>query len=54
MPRVTYMAIASLAVFYAFTFWALTLAFGVDGIIAFAHSEGFEEMMFVAGGAPMF
>lgn len=49
VPRATYIAIAFLAVFYAFTFWSLTVAFGVEGVIAFASSEGFEEMMFVAG-----
>ncbi len=49
VPRATYVAIAFLAVFYAFTFWSLTVAFGVDGIIALAQSENFEEMMFIAG-----
>ena len=49
VPRATYVAIAFLAVFYAFTFWSLTVAFGVDGIIELAQSENFEEMMFLAG-----
>lgn len=49
VPRATYIAIAFLAIFYAFTFWALTIAFGVDGILALAASDQFEEMMFIAG-----
>ena len=49
VPRATYIAIAFLAIFYAFTYWALTVAFGVDGIIALANSDRFEEMMFIAG-----
>lgn len=49
VPRATYIAIAFLAVFYAFTFWALTVAFGADGVIELANSEHFEEMMFIAG-----
>lgn len=42
-------SIAFLAIFYAFTFWALTAALGVDGVIALANSDDFEEMMFIAG-----
>lgn len=49
VPRATYIAIAFLAVFYAFTFWSLTVAFGAQGVIEMAHSENFEQMMFVAG-----
>lgn len=49
VPKATYIAIAFLAVFYAFTFWTITLAFGVDGVIELAHAENFEEMMFIAG-----
>lgn len=49
VPRATYAAIAFLAIFYAFTFWSLTVAFGVDGVIALATSDDFEEMMFIAG-----
>lgn len=49
VPRATYIAIAFLAIFYAFTFWTLTVAFGVDGVIALANSDDFEEMMFIAG-----
>lgn len=49
VPRATYLAIAFLAVFYAFTFWALTVAFGADGVLALANSDKLEEMMFIAG-----
>ncbi|MCD5344874.1 APC family permease [Agromyces sp. S2-1-8] len=49
VPRATYIAIAFLGIFYAFTFWALTVAFGADGVIALANSENFEEMQFIAG-----
>ena len=49
VPRATYIAIAFLAIFYAFTFWALTVAFGAEGVIALANSDNFEEMMFIAG-----
>lgn len=49
VPRATYLAIAFLAIFYAFTFWALTVAFGAEGVIELANSEDYEEMMFIAG-----
>ncbi|KAB1653406.1 APC family permease [Pseudoclavibacter chungangensis] len=49
VPRATYIAIAFLAIFYAFTFWTLTAAFGVDGIIALAQSADLEQMTFIAG-----
>ncbi|RGE18972.1 APC family permease [Leucobacter sp. wl10] len=49
VPRATYIAIAFLAIFYAFTFWILVVAFGVDGLMALANSDDFEEMMFIAG-----
>ncbi|UOQ90507.1 APC family permease [Agromyces endophyticus] len=49
VPRATYIAIAFLGIFYAFTFWALTVAFGADGVIALANSDDFEEMQFIAG-----
>ncbi|MFT4231702.1 MAG: APC family permease [Leucobacter sp.] len=49
VPRATYIAIVFLAVFYAFTFWTLTIAFGVDGVIELANADNFEEMMFIAG-----
>lgn len=49
VPRATYIAVAFLGLFYAFTFWTLTVAFGVDGVINLANSDNFEEMMFLAG-----
>lgn len=49
IPAATYIAVAALACFYAFTFWVLTVVFGVDGIIAFATGDEFEGMVLVAG-----
>ncbi|MGN8026172.1 APC family permease [Microbacterium sp. 22242] len=49
VPRATYIAVAFLAVFYSFTFWALTVAFGAKGVIDLANSKDYEEMMFIAG-----
>lgn len=51
IPIATYLAVTLLACFYAFTFWVLTVAFGVDGIIAFATGENFESMIFEASGS---
>ncbi len=48
IPRATIIAIAFLGVFYAFTFWILTVAFGVDGVIEMARSDAFETMV-IAG-----
>lgn len=48
VPAATYIAIAFLAVFYGFTFWVLTVAFGVDGVIALAQGDGFQNMVFDA------
>ena len=50
VPRATYGVVLGLAVFYAFTFWILTLAFGVDGVLALAASDSFEDMLMVASG----
>lgn len=50
IPAATYIAIAALACFYAFTFWMLTVAFGLEGVIAFAAGDNFETMLFVASG----
>src|SRR5699024_3271486 len=33
VPYATYIAVAFLALFYAFMFWILTAAFGVDGLM---------------------
>jgi amino acid transporter len=48
VPKATYAVVAGLAVFYAFTFWMLTVAFGVDGVLAFALGDGFADMVPVA------
>lgn len=48
VPIATYLAIAFLGVFYAFTFWVLTVAFGADGVIGLARSDAFETMVFAA------
>lgn len=48
IPMATYIAVAGLAVFYAFTFWILTVAFGVEGVIALATSDNFADMVFTA------
>ncbi|WP_158588294.1 APC family permease [Galactobacter valiniphilus] len=48
VPKATYAMVAGLALFYAFTFWILTVAFGVDGVIAFALGDGFADMVPVA------
>lgn len=49
VPRATYIAIAFLGVFYAFTFWVLTVAFGVDGVLELAQEDTFQDMVFNAG-----
>lgn len=49
IPRATYIAVAFLGVFYAFAFWIVTLAFGVDGVIEMAQSDAFTEMVIIAG-----
>ncbi|MFT4219464.1 MAG: APC family permease [Microbacterium sp.] len=49
VPNATYIAVAFLAAFYAFMFWVVTVAFGVDGALALAASDDFEGMMFIAG-----
>lgn len=51
IPIATYLAVTLLACFYAFTFRVLTVAFGIDGIIAFATGENFESMIFEASGS---
>lgn len=51
IPLATFIAIAFLALFYAGTFWVLTIAFGVDGIIELALGDGFETMVITGVGA---
>lgn len=48
VPVATYVAVAFLGLFYAFTFWILTVAFGLDGIMRLANSDTFENMAFDA------
>ncbi|MGN6425926.1 MAG: APC family permease [Leifsonia sp.] len=50
VPVATYIAVAFLALFYAFTFWVLTVAFGVDGVLSLARGDAFQDMVFTAGG----
>lgn len=50
VPRATIVAVAFLALFYAFTFWILTLAFGTDGVVALARSDTFETMVITGTG----
>lgn len=47
IPRATYIAIAFLAVFYAFAFWCFILAFGVNGVQAAVTGKDFGELPFV-------
>ena len=49
VPMATYIAIAFLGIFYAFTFWILTVAFGVDGVLKLAQEDTFQDMVFNAG-----
>ena len=49
VPMATYIAIAFLGLFYGFTFWILTVAFGVDGVLRLAAGDGFQDMVFDAG-----
>ena len=50
IPRATIIAIAFLGLFYAFTFWILTVAFGVDGVVEMARTEAFETMVIEGTG----
>ncbi len=49
VPMATYISIAFLAIFYAFTYWVLVVAFGVDGLLELAASADFESTVFIAG-----
>ncbi|MFV0252642.1 MAG: APC family permease [Beutenbergiaceae bacterium] len=49
IPLATYIAVGFLGVFYAFTFWVVTVAFGVEGVIQMALSDEFEFMVPAAG-----
>lgn len=50
VPRATIIAVAFLAIFYAFTFWILTVAFGVEGVVEMARSDAFETMVIAGTG----
>lgn len=50
VPRATIISIAFLGVFYAFTFWILTVAFGVEGVVELARSDAFETMVIEGTG----
>lgn len=50
IPVATFIAVAFLAVFYAGTFWILTVAFGVEGVIELALGDGFETMVITGAG----
>ncbi len=53
VPVATYIAIAFLAVLYGLTFWVLTVAFGVDGVLALAAGDTFQDMLFEAGATTL-
>jgi amino acid transporter len=48
IPRATYIAVAFLAIFYGFTAWIATAAFGVKGVMALAMSDKYSDMYFTA------
>lgn len=50
IPAATYIAIGFLGVFYAFTFWIVTVAFGIEGVMDMALSDDFNVMVIIAGG----
>lgn len=50
IPRATIIAVAFLGIFYGFTFWVQTVAFGAEGIIDLARSDSFETMVIVGTG----
>lgn len=51
VPMAMYISIAFLGIFYAFTFWVLTVAFGVEGVLKLAMQDDFQDMIFYAGDA---
>ncbi|MDI3405676.1 APC family permease [Streptomyces cavernicola] len=50
VPVATYIAIAFLAGFYAFTYWTVIVAFGVEGVVAAAGADDFGDMLFAMSG----
>ncbi|MFV0425403.1 MAG: APC family permease [Beutenbergiaceae bacterium] len=51
IPLATYIAVGFLGVFYAFTFWVVTVAFGVEGLMNLLTSDDFspDELIPTAG-----
>lgn len=49
IPHATYVAIAFLALFYAFVSWTATVGFGVEGLLRISESEDWAFLMFIAG-----
>ncbi len=50
IPRATIISVAFLGLFYAFTFWILTVAFGANGVVEMARSDAFETMVITGTG----
>ncbi|KAB1946793.1 APC family permease [Brevibacterium linens] len=50
VPRATIVAVAFLGIFYGFTFWVLTVTFGVEGVVELARSDSFETMVITGTG----
>jgi amino acid transporter len=46
IPRATYLAVGFLALFYAFTVWIATVAFGLDGVMQMALGDNASDMYF--------
>jgi amino acid transporter len=46
IPRATYIAVGFLALFYSFAVWISTVAYGVNGIIAFVQSPNASNLYF--------
>jgi len=49
IPRAMYVAIAFLALFYAFVSWTATVGFGVQGLLGISQSDDWAFLMFTAG-----
>jgi amino acid transporter len=46
IPRATYLAVGFLALFYAFTVWIATVAFGLEGVMKMALGDTASDMYF--------
>ncbi|GAA3737686.1 amino acid transporter [Spinactinospora alkalitolerans] len=51
VPRATYLAVAFLGLFYAFTVWTFVVAYGSDRVQAVASGEGGADMVFAAAAS---